>query len=102
MELYITIKWAYNYKTKDWHAYPYFWITAIKSCLVDLCSRYEGGLGACVKRGNVEVNLDLVIEQVKQSRSVSVWDHGIGNPWKTLMVLECLEPIKRLFILYCK
>ena len=61
---------------------PIFWIIVIKSCQIDLVVRSKGGLRACVilvnlnlnggrrhshvklKRGNVEVNLDLVIEQV--------------------------------------
>lgn len=85
--------------TKYWHAYPYFWTTIVKSCHVYLGVRSKGGLGACVilinlnlnggrrhscvklKIGNVEVNLDSLIEQVNQSWSMLVWDHGIGNPW---------------------
>ena len=43
MELYITISWAYNCKTKDGMHTPIFLINVIKSCHVDLDVRYEGG-----------------------------------------------------------
>ena len=82
MELYITVNWSYSCKTKDWHRYPCFWIIIIKSCHVDLGVKSERGLGACVipvilnvnggrrhscvklKRGNVEINLDLVMSKL--------------------------------------
>ena len=95
MELYITVKWAYSCKTKDWHAYPYFCIIVIKSCQVDLGVRSEGGLGACVipvilnlnrgrrhsrvklKRGNVEVNFDSIMSKLTE----------VGHCWFGTMVL---------------
>ena len=82
MELYNHCKLGIQLEDQYWHAYPYFWIYIIKSCHVNLGVRYEGGLGERVipinlnlnrgnhhshfklKMGNVEVNIDLVIDQV--------------------------------------